>query len=48
MCSGEGSCVCGLCLCDDYTQRHGQYCEECGVSLLDPSNSDTKLVTAGL
>ena len=23
--------MCGLCLCDDYSQRHGLYCEECGV-----------------
>ena len=41
VCSGEGRCVCGLCLCDDYSQRHGQYCEECGVSKFFISSSLT-------
>lgn len=45
MCSGEGRCVCGLCLCDDYTQRHGQFCEDCGVSRANQSFEIVELIS---
>ena len=32
LCSGLGQCVCGLCLCDDYAENFGEFCEECLVS----------------
>ena len=31
VCSGEGTCVCGTCVCRNYSLRFGQFCEECGV-----------------
>ncbi len=31
LCSNVGQCVCGSCLCDDYVENRGQYCEECVV-----------------
>lgn len=33
LCSGQGECVCGVCICNDYGTNFGQYCEECVVSL---------------
>ena len=32
LCSGQGDCVCGVCVCNDYGVSFGQYCEECVVS----------------
>lgn len=32
LCSGDGECQCGLCICNDYSLTFGRYCEECVVS----------------
>ena len=32
LCSGNGQCRCGICVCNNYTLRSGSYCELCPVS----------------
>lgn len=29
VCSGEGQCICGQCVCNNYSASFGAYCEEC-------------------
>ena len=48
LCSGQGDCVCGVCICNDYGVNFGQYCEECVVSLsplmsVDNHNNSSQL-----
>ena len=31
MCSGAGGCRCGACVCNDYSERLGLFCEQCVV-----------------
>lgn len=32
LCSGEGQCICGLCICNNYSVNFGNFCEQCLVS----------------
>ena len=36
LCSGEGQCICGLCICNNYSVNFGAFCEECLVSAVCP------------
>lgn len=33
LCSGEGQCICGSCVCNNYSMNFGQFCEDCLVSM---------------
>ncbi len=34
LCSGVGECICGQCVCNNYSVNFGRFCEQCQVSVM--------------